>query len=229
MKYIMAFGAHSDDIDIRAGGTAAKYVDKGYGLVYVVVTTSASGINGLSPNGSIKIRHGEARKAAKLYGTEPVFLDFHQCVYPPGKTDRLPKGNICISQASDNEKTIRMVTNLILKYKPEIILTHCTDDLHEDHYHTSALVYIAYKRIQKTLTSARLWLWPSGSRGSIIEFKPNKFVDIENYLAAKDRAIKEHKSQCARSPRLRTIAIKNAKFWGNKCRFRLAEAFIEVK
>nr|MBC8228344.1 PIG-L family deacetylase [bacterium] len=37
-KIIMAIGAHADDVEIRAGGTLAKYHEMGYEVVYVLTT-----------------------------------------------------------------------------------------------------------------------------------------------------------------------------------------------
>src|SRR5438128_224547 len=103
-KCLIALGAHADDIDLRAGATLAKYVAEGYTIVYGVVTTSASGIPNMSPNEAIKIRQKEAENAAKLYGAEPLFLNFHQCVYPPGPSDKLPKGKLSLAVASKDDQ-----------------------------------------------------------------------------------------------------------------------------
>jgi len=40
---IMAIGAHADDVEIRAGGTLAKYHGMGYEVVYVLATNNTAG------------------------------------------------------------------------------------------------------------------------------------------------------------------------------------------
>ncbi len=39
-RKMVAFGAHHDDIELRAGGTVAKYVRMGYEVTYIVLIDS---------------------------------------------------------------------------------------------------------------------------------------------------------------------------------------------
>lgn len=228
-KYIIAFGAHADDIDLRAGATFVNYVKSGYELIYVVVSTSASGIPDIAPNEAYIIRQEEAKQAAQIYNTKPVFLNFQQCIYPPGPFDKLPQINPTLALASQDEKSILIVRDLIQQYKPAIIFTHSPDDLHEDHYHTSVLVYRAFQKIRDGSPFPQLWLWEHGNRGTIAGFSPNKYIEVsEAEIHEKDKAIKSHKSQYARCAWFETFAVDNARYWGEKIGKRYAEAFIEI-
>jgi len=92
-KFIMAVGAHADDIELNVGGTLLKYRDKGYGVVYVMATNNMSGgWSKIQLDGSVKVEsHGtvvmmrqrklEAAKGAALLGTVPVHLDHPQRHY----------------------------------------------------------------------------------------------------------------------------------------------------
>ncbi|HXS15520.1 MAG TPA: PIG-L deacetylase family protein [Candidatus Saccharimonadales bacterium] len=227
MSTILAFGAHSDDIDLRAGATFAKYLREGKTIVYVVVTTSASGIPKLSPNEAFIIRQNEAKEAAKLYNTEPIFLNFEKTV-TEGPSDELPTGMPYIATSLRNNDALQTIKSLIEKHQPEIIFTHNPNDLHEDHYHTSALVYRAYQSC-KSHVSSRLLLWETGSKGKIIDFIPNIYIPVtDEDLVLKDKAIKSHTSQYAIFPWFETFAYDNALYWGEKANTAFAEAFIEV-
>ncbi len=106
-KCILVFGAHADDVDEIAGGTLAKYIDKGYQGVYVCVTNNTAGCNlertpyynggpnfALAGDGrkfpagaleTIQIREEEARRAAAVYGAVPVFLSFRETWFYQGR------------------------------------------------------------------------------------------------------------------------------------------------
>lgn len=223
-KTIMAFGAHADDIDLRAGATLFKYLKLGYHIVYMTVTTSASGIPGLPPNEALLIRQEEARNAANLYHATSIFLNFQQCTYPDGASDQLPKENPPISVASHDKKSIEKIHQLIQQYQPELIFTHVADDLHEDHHHCSILITKAW-----SLTpSARLLYWEPGGRGSTKIFTPDIFVEVsEEEVDLKTSAIQKHVSQCQRSPHFLACVKKNMGRYILECGYPFAEGFQE--
>jgi LmbE family N-acetylglucosaminyl deacetylase len=73
----MAIGAHHDDIEIRAGGTLAKYVQRGWNVIYAVACTTPyyfptehqKSTGRLLDNPAvINLRKEEARKAAQVLG-----------------------------------------------------------------------------------------------------------------------------------------------------------------
>lgn len=225
-KSIIAFGAHSDDIDLRAGATLSKYRKEGYAIHYVVVTTSASGIPNLSPNEAFPIRQQEAEEAAKLYGTTPIFLNFQKTINE-GPSDQLPQDKPYIATALRSKPALQTIKTLIEELEPEIVFTHNPNDLHEDHYHTAAIVYTAFGQTEDR--GSRLLMWETGSKGHMIDFIPTTFVPVDaDDVALKDRAIKSHASQYKVCTWFETFAWENAKYWGEKSGHHLAEAFIEV-
>jgi len=111
-KCIMVFGAHADDVEIIAGGTFARYISEGYQGIYVCVINNAAGCANESVGGGTKpppgaeatlfsisnspksypvgaletmqIRQEEAMRAAAVFKTFPVFLDFGQAIAGDG-------------------------------------------------------------------------------------------------------------------------------------------------
>ncbi len=62
---ILAFGAHSDDVEIGMGGTIAKFTAQGKTAVICDLTEAE-----LSSNGTVGIRKEEAAEAARILGVK---------------------------------------------------------------------------------------------------------------------------------------------------------------
>ena len=73
---ILFVGAHPDDIETFAGGTAARYQDRGDNLYFCVSTNGNIGSSTLSPAEVAAIRHEEAKAGAAVVGAELIWLDF---------------------------------------------------------------------------------------------------------------------------------------------------------
>src|SRR5436190_1603596 len=74
---VIAFGAHPDDCDIKAGGVAVKYARGGHRVVFISLT---NGITGHHEIGGIELalrRKRGAEAAAKIAGIEYRVLDIN--------------------------------------------------------------------------------------------------------------------------------------------------------
>jgi len=74
---IIAFGAHPDDCDIRAGGTAAKWVAAGHRVRFVSVTNGDAGHQSQGGGALAARRRAEAQEAGRRLGVEYIVLDNH--------------------------------------------------------------------------------------------------------------------------------------------------------
>ena len=74
---IIAFGAHPDDCDIRAGGTAAKYAALGHRVRFVAVTNGDAGHQTEGGGALAARRRAEAQEAGRRIGVDYVVLDNH--------------------------------------------------------------------------------------------------------------------------------------------------------
>ncbi|MFH1904556.1 MAG: PIG-L deacetylase family protein [bacterium] len=240
-KCIMAFGAHADDIEIRCGGALAKFKDKGYKLIYVLVAACDAG----SPPGSNEtgqMRKEEAAEGAKVLGAESVFLGFKESFVCNEKEKlvrfgenlelfekwkKLP-GKEFLYDAPFIPRCVIEVADLIAKYEPEIVFTHYPDDMNVGHYSTSCLVFKAFKEASEKVKLGDLYLWPSGSRGSLVDFSPNTFIDITKYMEKKGEAVNKHKSQAWRWQKT-SYWKKRDVTWGKKIKVKYAEGFYKVR
>ena len=73
---VLFVGAHPDDIETFAGGTAALYAARGDKVFFCVATNGNVGSSTLSKEQIAAVRHQEAHRGAKAIGAELIWLDF---------------------------------------------------------------------------------------------------------------------------------------------------------
>lgn len=119
---ILVFGAHPDDCDIKAGGTAALYQQAGHTVKFVSVTNGESGHQRLSGSELAAIRGEEATAAGAALGLEYEVLQNRDGYLQPTVEARFE------------------IIRLIREFQPDLIFTHRPNDYHPDHRYTSQLV-----------------------------------------------------------------------------------------
>ncbi len=119
---IIAFGAHPDDCEIRAGGVAAMWAAQGHHVKFVSTTNGDIGHWKEAGGPLAKRRTAEVQKAAKILGIETEVLDIHDGELMP---------------TLENRKTF---IRLIREWKADIVLGPRTNDYHPDHRYTGVLV-----------------------------------------------------------------------------------------
>jgi LmbE family N-acetylglucosaminyl deacetylase len=118
----MVIGAHPDDADIKAGGTAAKWCALGYVVRLVSLTNGQAGHQTQYGPELARRRRAEAQAAAAVIGATYEVLE---C--PDGELD-------------DRLEYRHRVIRLIRTFRPDLILTHRSTDYHPDHRCTGLLV-----------------------------------------------------------------------------------------
>ncbi len=120
---VIAFGAHPDDADIRAGGVAAKFAAKGHLVKFVSVTNGDAGHCEQGGGALAKRRRAEAQEAARRLGiAEYEVLDNHDGELMPSLEVR------------------QQIIRLIRKWNADIVLSPRSYDYHPDHRYTGILV-----------------------------------------------------------------------------------------
>lgn len=221
MIRVLGIGAHPDDLEILAGGTLARYVEKGHEIVMGVVTDGSAGSKEHPTEELRKIRRREAEKTANMLKAELIWL---------GEADEL---------VFDNEKTRLKLVDLIRQARPDLILTHDPFDYHPDHEIVSRAVFRA--SFVSTLQNIKSQEPPHDKLTPIyyfdtlagLNFRPNEFVDITDVLEIKLKMMSNHESQVKWLKDHDKIDIFDfietvAKFRGLQCGVRFAEAFRHV-
>ncbi len=120
--HIIAFGAHPDDCDIRASGTAAQWAKMGYAVKFVSVTNGDAGHQTMHGSELAKRRLAEARESARRLGIEYEVLSNHDGQLLPTLAVR--------------EQLIREIRS----WNADVVLAPRPNDYHPDHRYTGVLV-----------------------------------------------------------------------------------------
>jgi N-acetylglucosamine malate deacetylase 1 len=119
---ILFIGAHPDDVDIKAGGTAARWCAGGHVVRMVSLTDGRAGHHAMPGPELARRRRAEAQAAAAVIGATYEILD-----HPDGEFD-------------DRLEYRREVIRLIRSFGPDLIVTHRSTDYHPDHRFAGLLV-----------------------------------------------------------------------------------------
>jgi LmbE family N-acetylglucosaminyl deacetylase len=119
---IICIGAHPDDAESGAAGTAALWIARGYPVKFVAVTNGDIGHWKESGPELAKRRRAEVKHGADLVGYDFVVLDNHDGRLQP---------------TIENRETI---VRLIREWHADVVISHRPNDYHPDHRYTSVLV-----------------------------------------------------------------------------------------
>ncbi|CAN5456587.1 hypothetical protein BH10PSE19_BH10PSE19_05640 [soil metagenome] len=96
-------------------------------------------------------------------------------------------GDLTDTRISDGVETIRLIENIVQEIKPTHVYTHSRHDTHQDHRNVHLAAMVACRSI------SNLFCYQSPS--ATIDFRPNLFIDISDYLPQKLAALASYKSQ----------------------------------
>jgi LmbE family N-acetylglucosaminyl deacetylase len=175
---VIVFGAHPDDCDLTAGGTAIKFVKMGCKVKFVSLTNGDAGHQSMGGGILAKRRMAEAQEAGRRFGVEYTVFDNHDGELMPSLENRL--------------KVIREIRN----WNADIVIAPPPNDYHPDHRYTCILVQDASFMVivpniapdTPPLKKNPVFLYPASS-------EPDIAIDIDNELSQKIYAASAHESQ----------------------------------
>ena len=182
---IIAFGAHPDDCDIRAAGTAALWAKMGAAVKFVSVTNGDAGHQTTWGPALAKRRLAETKESARRLGIQYDVLDNHD-----GKL--LPTLDV-------REEIIREIRN----WKADVVLAPRPNDYHPDHRYTGVLVQDAAYMVvvpaivpdAPPLRKNPVFLYYQDHFQRPNPFSPDIAVDIDDVIDQKVDALDAHVSQ----------------------------------
>jgi N-acetylglucosamine malate deacetylase 1 len=173
-RNIVVAGAHPDDPESGAGGTARRLVDLGHKVTFLYLTRGESGIPDATAKTAARRREEEALAASKLLGATAVFL---------GQVDG----------ATTTDETARAdFRKKLAALSPELVLTHWPLDTHRDHRACAELVLDAW--VQKRSAFSLLFFEVLAGYQTQT-FAPDVYVDITPVVELKRRSVFCHQSQ----------------------------------
>jgi len=122
---VIAFGAHPDDCDIRAAGTAALFAKMGHAVKFVSVTNGDVGHQEMHGPALAKRRFAETQESARRLGISYDVLDNHDGQLLPTLDVRM------------------QIIRKIREWSADIVLAPRPNDYHPDHRYTGVLVHDA--------------------------------------------------------------------------------------
>lgn len=182
---IVVFGAHPDDCDQDAGGTALLYASMGHRVKFVSLTNGDAGHYAKGRKELATLRYAEAQEAGKRFGVTYKVLENHDGELLPTLENRM--------------KVIREIRD----WNADIVIAPRPNDYHPDHRYTGVLVQdAAYMVIVPSLAPES----PALKKNPVFLYsedhfqKPNPFdpqiaVNIDAVFEQKIYAMAAHESQ----------------------------------
>ena len=176
---IIVFGAHPDDCELDAGGTAARWAKLGHHVKFVSVTNGDIGHHEMAGATLAKRRTAEVRKCAEILGVTTEVLDIHDGELMPTLENR------------------RTITRKIREWQADIVIAHRPNDYHPDHRYTGILVQDAAFMVivpsfcpdVPALRKNPVFLYSEDSFQKPNPFQPDVVVPIDPVLELKVSAI----------------------------------------
>lgn len=182
---VIAFGAHPDDCDGRAGGLAAKYAAAGHLVKFVSLTNGDAGHYVQGGGTLAQRRRAEAAEAGRRIGITYEVLDNHDGELLPTLEVR------------------RQVIRLIREWRADIVLAPRPNDYHPDHRYTGILVQDAAYMVTvpnvvsdtPALAKNPVFLYFADSFTRPQPFRPDVVVAIDEVMEKKIEMLDAHVSQ----------------------------------
>lgn len=182
---VVVIGAHPDDCDIDAGGTAILWANAGHNVMFVSVTNGDAGHHEKGGGALAKIRRAEAQEAGKRFGVKYVVLDNHDGELMPTLDIRLN------------------IIRLIRQWNADVVIGPRPNDYHPDHRNTAILIQdAAYMVIVPNvapdtppLKRNPVFLYTEDGFQKPYPFQPEIAVDISTVFDQKIYAMAAHESQ----------------------------------
>lgn len=183
---IIVFGAHPDDCDMDAGGTAALWSAKGHAVKFVALTNGDAGHQSEGGGALAKRRRAEAQEAGRRLGiAEYEVLDNHDGELEPTLAVR------------------QQVIRRIRQWQADVVIAPRPNDYHPDHRYTGVVVQdSAYMVVVPNVTPDTpplrknpVFLYSYDHFQRPNPFRPDVAVAIDATIDQKIAALDAHVSQ----------------------------------
>ncbi len=182
---IIVFGAHPDDCDFRAAGTAAHFVKLGHKVKFVAITNGDAGHQIQGGGDLARRRRAEAMESARRLGIEAEVLENHD-------GELLPTIDV-------RKQVIRQIR----LWNADVVIAPRPNDYHPDHRYTGVLIQdAAYMVVVPNILSDvpalkknPVFLYQQDNFQRPNPFRPDIAVDLDPVWEKKVDAMDAHVSQ----------------------------------
>lgn len=207
MQNILIVGAHYDDTELGAGGTAAKLAAEGKKVYKLTLTDNVTRFAHMNIQVEYETSVTQSAKACEILGIEEI-------------TDFKP---IPCTQLVYNTETMQAIENIIFQKHIDTVFMHFDHDMNQDHIEAAKLCLTAARHCDNLLQYQ--------SNGYILNeaYYPTFFVDISDYISQKKEALEQYGDEHNRFNRLFQINMERNHVWGYSCKTEYAEGFHVIK
>jgi len=182
---VIVIGAHPDDCDLDAGGTAALLAEMGHAVKFVAVTNGDAGHHKMQGRALAERRYAETQEVARRLGIQYDVLDNHDGMLTPSLEVRL------------------QLIRKIREWKADVVIAPRPNDYHPDHRYTGILVQdaaymVAVPNIAYDVPALRknpVFLYTRDNFQRPNPFRPDIVVDITPVYRKKIYGLDAHVSQ----------------------------------
>ncbi len=182
---LLILGAHPDDAEVHSAGLAAMYRQLGHDVRIVSVTNGDAGHHEMRGEALALRRRAEAAAAGNVIGASYVTWDNHDGTLQPTLDVR------------------HQVIREIRAYRPDLVLTHRTNDYHPDHRAVGNVVRDASYMVTVPAVVPEV---PVLRKDPVVAYMPDRFtkpyplqpdavVDITAYIETAVDMLACHESQ----------------------------------
>lgn len=198
-------GAHLDDIELAAGGTAARLVQTGAQVRFLVMSSSEYTSYSGSHFRDADVAKEEGYEAAATLGVKE--LDILQF---PAK------------DVENHSTVVEAINEIIDDFRPTMVFTHWPFDTHRSHANT-ALATIAASRYYNSVLMYEP-ITPSGR--SYVGFRPQLYMSIDDTIELKLQALRCHRSELEKYGEQWIEGVEaRSRYRGYEMRARYGEAY----
>ena len=203
IQNVLIVGAHFDDAELGAGGTAAKFSRQGKNVYKITLTDNTT----LFPQRSVRVDYQssalQSRQACEILGIRQLDFEAEEC-------SRLEYG-------------MQRVEKIIFNYQIDTVFVHFGKDMNRDHVEANKICLTAARHCAN--------VFEFQSNGYILDdaFYPTFFINISDCVELKKKALRCYGAEHNRMDRLFDTILERNHIWGYANEVEYAEGFRVVK
>ena len=207
MENVLIIGAHYDDAELGAGGTAAALISKGKNVYKLTLTDNETKFEQMNIVVDSENSKKQSEKAASIIGYKEI-----SC-FKPQKCSHL----------TYSTELMQRIESIIFDLKIDTVFMHFQTDMNQDHVEASRLCLTASRHCRNVLAYQ--------GNGYILDqaYYPTFFVDISDYVELKKKALQCYGAEHNRFGGLFEINIERNRIWGFANKVKYAEGFHIIK
>ena len=203
---VLLIGAHFDDAELGAGGTAVKLVNEGKKVYKVTLTDNVTRFEQRSINVTFESSKEQSKKACDILGITELDIMPEEC-----------------SKLQYSKEVMQRLEAIIFQYSIDTVFIHFNEDMNRDHIEANNISLTAARHCANILEYQ--------SNGYILDnvFYPTFFINISDYIEQKRKALAQYGNEHNRMNRLFDTVIERNHIWGYANEVEYAEGFRIVK